>query len=283
MRGRVWTGMLAMLMCAGLAMAGGSAEIRKQVEASTLVTGMIDIEPDGSVSAHVLDHPEKLPEAVSSLIGRASPGWRFEPILVDGKPIRARTRMSVRVVARKLEDGRVAMRIGSAVFGEEIEGEYVRPGKLQAPRYPSGAARAGVTGTVYLVLRIGRSGAVEQVHAEQVNLGAVARNEAEMTRWRDMFVEASVPTAKRWKFGPPTTGPHVNDPFWSVRVPIDYLLPGQKRPEYGQWEAYVPGPRQRIPWHGASEDNASAPDALAAGGVYQVGAGRRLLTPLDGA
>lgn len=140
-----------------------------------------------------------------------------------------------------------------------------------------------MTGTVYLVLRIGRSGRVEEVLAEQVNLGVVARSEAEMARWRDMFVEASVPTAKRWKFAPPTTGPHVNDPFWSVRVPIAYLLPGQKRPEYGQWEAYVPGPRQRIPWDAPSEDNASGPDALAAGGVYQVGAGRRLLTPLDGA
>jgi hypothetical protein len=223
MGAKYWIGMV-LAACAGLAMAGGSAEIRKQVEASTLVTGMIDIEPDGSVSAHVIDHPEKLPEAVANLIGRASPGWRFEPILVDGKPIRARTKMSVRIVARKLEDDRVAMRIGSAVFGQEIEGEYVSSRNLQPPRYPAGAAYAGVAGTVYLVLRIGRNGTVEQVHAEQVNLRVVARNEAEMNRWRDMLAETSVLTAKRWKFGAANHRASCERPLL-VRARANRLLP----------------------------------------------------------
>ncbi|MBF6023042.1 hypothetical protein [Lysobacter niastensis] len=50
-----WMGM-ALWLCAGVALAGGGkAEVRKQTEASVLVTGTVDIETDGHVGGYALD------------------------------------------------------------------------------------------------------------------------------------------------------------------------------------------------------------------------------------
>ena len=69
MGAKVWIGM-ALAACAGLALAGGPREVRKQTEASMLVTGTIVIEPDGHVRSYQVDQPEKLPTAATGLIGQ---------------------------------------------------------------------------------------------------------------------------------------------------------------------------------------------------------------------
>jgi hypothetical protein len=48
---------------------------------------------------------------------------------------------------------------------------------------------------------------------------------------------------------------------------------------YGQWEGYLPGPHARAPWLG--DDDKSGSDALASGDLHMVGAGPKLLTPLQ--
>lgn len=47
------------------------------------------------------------------------------------------------------------------------------PKDMQPPAYPVNAFRGGATGVVYLLLKIGRAGKVEDVVAEQVNLTAL--------------------------------------------------------------------------------------------------------------
>ena len=60
----------------------------------------------------------------------------------------------------------------------------------------------------------------------------------------------------------------------------DYEFAGEK-PRYGQWQAYIPGPYQRHPWHEDDADADRSPDALADGGIYEAGRGLKLLTPLQ--
>ena len=91
---RVWVG-VALLLGAGWALAAGPGAVRKQVESSMLVAGTIDIEKDGSVGGHGLDKPEQLPKGVVAFIGRTVPAWTFEPVVVDGKPVRARVSRSL--------------------------------------------------------------------------------------------------------------------------------------------------------------------------------------------
>jgi len=267
----------------GDAYAGGRDEIRKQAEMSMLLTGTIDIERDGSVAKYELDNAGKLPAIATRMMDRASATWRFDPIVVDGTPVRARTAMSVRLAAtpRENEEG-FDVRISAANFGKLADGEWVTSkGRLLRPKYPDLAAASGVRGTVYVIVRIGRDGKVQDAMAEQVNLGSVDRTEAAMQRWRDSLADASLQAARRWTFLPPTRGEEVDAPFWLARVPVSYLLPGDRTPEAGKWETYIPGPRQSAPWLGGLDTSLGA-DAVAGDGIFPLKGGPRLLTPLNG-
>ncbi len=60
--------------------------------------------------------------------------------------------------------------------------------------------------------------------------------------------------------------------------------PNAEAERYGRWRAFIPGPRQSVPWHEADLVEQAGSDLLPEGGVYMVdGAkrGLRLLTPLQ--
>lgn len=278
-----WWG-LCLLFIAFVAVAGGGRkEALQQAELSLRVTGSVDIEPDGGVSAYVVDQPEKLPGGVRELISKNVPKWRFEPILVDGKAVSARAKMSLHVVAKRIDENRFNAMIDAANFGtgEQVPGEDITVKEMKPPKYPMWAAMKGFKGTVYLVLRIGRQGTVEDLVVEQVNLRTVG-TPREMELGRNHLSRAALEAAKAWTFVPPTKGENAKQESWSVRVPVDYSLDGEDRTQkYGRWQAYIPGPRQRIPWDTDEDDNAFGPDALPDGGIYMVGGGPRLLTPLE--
>lgn len=275
---RQWIGgVLLGLLLSGAVFAGGPGAVRKQIESSLLVKGTIDIGADGRVLGHALERRESLPAGVVGMIDQAVPQWRFEAVELREGTTRARAPMSLRIVAKKLDEDSFTVQIRGAQFGSYAPDETPSSRQMTPPRYPHAAAYAGVGGTVYTVLRIGRDGQVEDAVAEQVNLRVIA-SEAVMMRWRKVLAQAALHAARRWAFNPPTKGEDVDAPYWSVRVPVDFIAPDQKQPLEHEWHAYVPGPRETIPW----EPDASpmGADALVAGGVYPVGRGPRLLTPL---
>lgn len=266
---RKWSAVLVLMLWTSIAMAGvTTADVRKQVEASMLLKGTIDIDAQGQVVEYHLEQTEALTPAVLGIIDRRVRAWRFEPVLVDGKAVRARSPMQLRLVTKK--DGEnYLFRIAGATFGTtDEEGEVpTSKGPLTPPKYPSVAAYSNVGGTVYLVLRVGRDGSVEEAVAEQVNLRSVG-SEREMNEFREMLAEAAIQGARRWNFNYPTRGEDADAPFVSVRVPVDFVITGRLQPEKpGQWQAYVPGPRQGIPWRDWDAAMES-PDTFAAGGVY---------------
>lgn len=278
-----------LLFCGSVTALAGIKAVRQQIEASMLVTGAIIIEPDGAVGKLDIDQRDKLPEAVVGLVEKAAAGWKFEPILVDGVARRGKARMSLRVVANKLPDGDYQVALTGGYFGDEAitpeerqqRADSVRGLKLRAPMFPEEAARMGARGTVYLIVKVERDGAVGDVIAEQVNLEIVG-DERQMQQMRNLLSKAALIAAKKWKFQPPSEGASVAAPFWLVRVPVDYRFADDKTAGYGEWQVYVPGPRTTAPWMQSEQDGAGAPDAMIAGGVYEVGKGRRLLTPLSG-
>ena len=255
--------------------AGSRAEVRKSVEASMLLQGTIDIDREGKVVDYDLKQAQALPDAMRAILDRRVRSWRFEPVLVEGKPVNARSPMRVRLVTQRAGEN-FLLRIGGASFTTE---ESLSDGKLIPPTYPDFAVRAGVGGTVYLLLRVGREGKVVDAIAEQVNLSAVG-TEPEMKRFRHELSRSAISATRRWRFKFPASGEDADEPFMSVRVPVDYVYPGQKQEKPGEWHAYVPGPRERAPWLSPEPDDVSA-DAIAAWGIYPVGKGPRLLTPLE--
>ncbi|HRN61830.1 MAG TPA: protein tonB [Luteimonas sp.] len=296
MRARIL--ILLFVLLAGVVHAAGPRAVREQAEMSMLVTGMVLIDPEGRVTGWQIDQREKLPDYAANLVERSAPMWKFEPVLIDGQPRAMKARMSLRLVAEKQSDGDFRIAIGNGYFGRDALSEKERTAldrdgdsdagqaadslraiAMRPPGYPDTALQMGARGTVYLIVRVGRDGAVEDVAVEQVNLRVVG-NENQMQRIRDMLSKPAAAAARRWTFRVPTVGESADQEYWLARVPVDYKFAGEKY-QYGQWQAYIPGPYQRHPWQDDDADASRGPDALADGGIYEVGKGLKLLTPLQ--
>jgi hypothetical protein len=266
----------------------GPAAVRKQVESSMLVRGEVQIETDGTVSAVTLHREEKLPEGVVTLVRDAALQWRFEPIVVDGAVVKAIAPMSLRVTARKVEDDSYEIALRGVNFQryDSKDPQNVASLDMPPPSYPEQAWRTGASGDVYLLVRVGRDGKVEDAFAEQVNLGFIS-GATEQRRFRDLFARNAVTAAKRWTFRTPTMGETASQPYWNIRVPVSYRLSTGPVPReddgYGRWNSYVAGPRESAPWRDDAQEAHFSPDTLPDGGVYMAdNKGPRLLTPLQG-
>ena len=275
-----WIGWL-WLACVLPVFAQGAGAVRKQAELSMLIKGEITVDHNGRVDAYTLKDPEELPPGVVAFVGNSIDTWAFEPQKLNGQPVVVRNRMRILVVARPQEEGGYQIRLQSVSFSplSTKEGYELVSQTMAPPRYPVNAARSGVGGSVYLVLRVGRDGKVQDAVVEQVNLRAVA-SEGVMDRVRRMFAVASLSAGRGWTFTPPTQGDEASLDYWSVRTPIDFYM-GHDEPKYGQWRAYIPGPRQSVPWVDSDLLRIS-PEALAEGSTDMLSkSGLRLLTPLS--
>lgn len=284
---------VVLLLVASMALAATSREMRKQVQASMLVTGRVIIETDGRVAEWTIDQRERLPEGVARLVDQTVPGWRFDPVVVDGQAVRGDARMSLRVFARRADNdsGNYLISIEDGYFGldalswEErrekgVEARFVRSARMDPPRYPPQALERHASGTVYLVVQVGPEGKVLDVVVEQVNLRTLG-SKAALENMRKMLARPALEAARDWTFLPPA--PTGEDPGpWTVRVPVDFRLDGARPAGYGQWDAYVPGPRHPVPWRRPQDDAGASPDTMVAGEVYQDGAALTLRSPVGG-
>lgn len=270
-------------------------DLGKNFEASMVVTGTITVNPDGSVASYTLDQPDKLPPAATKIASATLPKWKFQPVLEDGKPVSAKSLMSLRIVAHPIDEQHASVRISGAEFGREVaqdqdkqsfecaNGACLIARKRRPPSYPVDAIRNGVSGTVYVVQEVNRDGHVERQDVRQTNL----RNRgsaADVRHWSQMFDDASLAVARDWTYQIPTSGEEAKRDHWVVLVPVNFMI-GDYEYAYGQWEPYIPGPVQDIPWARDDEHIASSggSDAIPANGNAFVADSRFvLLTPLDG-
>lgn len=274
-------------LLAGDASAQTTRAVRATTELSMTLTGQIDVTAEGAVSNLVLDQKSTVSPAVAAFVERTIRPWRFEPTLVDGKVVAARAPLRVRLRGTSTGNGDYEVSMTNVDFSEydPKATDSVTAKRLTPPRYPDEAIRIGGQGDVVLVIKVARDGTVADVVAEQVNM-TVAGPERTMAKLRDVLAKASINTARKWTFIPPTSGEDVAREFWSVRVPVSYAFSDDHNAAVernGRWRAFIPGPRQRAPWV-TRDDAESGSDLLPEGGVYMVdGAkrGLRLLTPLE--
>ncbi|MEG0184853.1 MAG: energy transducer TonB [Stenotrophomonas sp.] len=267
------------------AQAQTARQVRQQTEASMTLSGVIDIGRDGGVEGFQLDHREKVSPDVASLVDETVKGWRFEPVMVEGRPVPTRTAVRLRLLADNMTGSTMQIRVADANFGrirdeKNLTSDDITAVKMRPPVYPDKAASIRGQGVVLLLVKVGRDGKVADVVAERTNLTAVG-SERTMQMLRDVLAKASVKTARDWTFSPPTTGADKDREFWTVRVPVHYAF-DRREDRYGRWSAYIPGPRQQAPWKTREDAKAAGTDLLPEGGVYMVGReeGPRLLTPL---
>jgi len=281
---RLLLGLLCLCLSSAV-LAYGPNAVRKRVEASLLVSGSIVVATDGSVSDCAIDQPDKLPPGVIDLVKKTSVSWKFEPVLIDGRPSIAKATMNLRVVAKKQDGEAYAISIRSAHFGEDDRPKALSNKKrFVFPKYPIDAIRNRVAGTVYLALLINAQGQVADVEAEQVNLNVVL-SDAGMDHWRRILADAAREAAKQWTFNTPTSGPYAHADHWVVRAPVNFSLDDVAHPAsngYGKWDVYIPGPMQSVPWLDQKRNAPLGVDALPAGELAQVGDELHLISPLAG-
>jgi len=258
------------------------ASMQERAEASMLVTGSIDIAPDGTLSSMAIDHRQELPAEVASLIDRASAKWRF-PADPSGDADTRHVAMTLRIVARTEPDGAYRSRIRGATFGDRKLDGQIRYKSRVSPRYPLFAYQNRISGDVYLLLRVDASGKVTDVAAEQVNLDTVT--EASMqAQIRKLFAEVCVNVAKYWTFDVTGAG-NLADGAWLVRVPVHFgMVQDRATQNYGKWLVYVPGPHEPVRWLGKYNypQPASNTDALPGGSLQPVQNQLAVIGPLDG-
>lgn len=275
-------------LLAGEASAQTARAVRATAEMSMVLSGHIEITPEGEVSSLVLDQKSALTPSIASFVEGTIGGWRFEPTLRDGKAVAARAPMRVRLRGTQMADGGYQVSMTSVDFCEydPKATDSVTRKQMAPPRYPEDAYRNGAQGEVLLMVKVARDGTVADVIAEQVNMAVVGPERA-MAKMRDILAKASISSARSWTFNPPTTGESSTHDSWTVRIPVSFALgndrnAGQER--YGRWRAFIPGPRQAAPWRERRSIEQAGSDLLPEGGVYMVdGAKRgvRLLTPLE--
>lgn len=279
---------LAMLAITFAAGAIDKQKLIEKAEMSMLVSGSIEMRSDGSVERYSLDHPEKLPQAVTQLVGMQVPQWRFEPVLVDGQPTAAQTNMSLRIVAKPVDEQNFSVRIQSVSFsgGSQDSGNRISIAKRTslAPMVRALVSADTDAADLYLALKIGRNGRVLDAVVEQVNLYALG-SESQMTIVRKILGKSAADTVRQWTFSVPAREPE-DEPYWSGTLPISFRLSGNGSSPpadmqgHEEWRMYIPGPCTPIPWRISGKDGRCASDAAPEGVLTLDNSGPKLLTPL---
>ena len=200
--------------------------------------GTLTIEPDGRVSDVTL--PKALDAALVEAFAGAIRGWRFEPIVIDGKAVRALGHMELRLAVEFQEKRLVGASIDRVVFTDPPAAAVPVPAdasvfSLRPPRYPEGLAIRGVGGEVMLMVETDGEGRVERAAPVSGLLYASVerRDESEAASAFKELARASVRAASTWRiagcvatqctvpvrFFPPGLPPEA---FWrpAHRVPV---------------------------------------------------------------
>lgn len=256
---------------------GSVRAVRATVESALRVTGTIEVDAAGTVVAWSLDLPEKLPPEVVTMAAANVPKWTFEPVTLPEGTAASRMRMSMLFVAREMPDGshRIALRHPSF---NPLDGPWFTVAKRGRRVYPPGAGKYNVTGTAFIALRIDRNGKVVDAMVEQVNLNVVDR-ERTMEVWRKLLGEAAVRAALTTELNAPEVLFPPGVDALVARMMFVFATEDAPAPAYGEWSAYVPGPRAEIPWLGAGDLAATAPDALPPDVTQVAGVGIRRMRP----
>src|SRR2546427_30514 len=188
-------------LLAGDASAQTTRAVRATAEMSMVLSGQIEVTPEGAVSSLVLDQKSMLSPSIASFVEGTIGGWRFEPTLRDGKAVAARAPLRVRLRGKAMADGGYEVSMTSVNFSEydEKATDSVTQGRMTPPRYPEEVYRSGGQGEVLLVVRIARDGTVADVVAEQVNMTVVGR-ERTLAKMREILARAAVSSARKWTF-----------------------------------------------------------------------------------
>ena len=211
--------------------------------------GTIEIGPDGLVRNFQLNN--RLTRKVAEMVERDVRTWQFQPVLVDGTAVAAKTgvRLTLTAIPQAGASDRYVIRIANVIFGAPNPLAH-----MKAPHYPESAVHAHVGARVLLNLRLDENGKVAEVMPFQTSLDVRTSSENEAERWRKVFEQASIRAVRDWQFELTETinGKPIGT---KVLLPLSFFLchePCRSADSDGTWKAYIPGPEHPAPWSGTA-------------------------------
>jgi len=222
---------------------------------TTRVDSEIAIDPSGALIDYRSETP--LPDDVRISLERQVRTWRFEPVLVEGKPVKAKTRMRITLASRQLGDERYAVTVDNVTFPSNGSGVLpdappsavtVSSRKIVAPAYPQGLARAGVGGVVLLYLRLSPDGRVLDAAPVQTSLLNVYGNDRSLAQGVSALEQATARAARSWQFNVQVHTDHPSARDLTVSMPVEFQAPGAHETRPGQWRTEVRGARREAAW-----------------------------------
>jgi hypothetical protein len=281
-------------------------------QGESVLTLRVDGDLSIDATGRVLDYRirTRLDPQMAKLVAKAVPAWRFEPVLVNGKGIPAKSSMRITLAATEVKGG-YEVRVDNIVFRPDTLEEYeasraamqaeserqaadpaaasvekprqfvgITARKLTPPGYPSGLMKSGVEGVVLLILRLNPDGSVADVFASQSSLLNVKGKPELLDRARTMLEKNAAATAAKWTFGVEAKNmATLSASDLTVRVPVEYVLSSSgARNETldGTWRHEFRGPNFPVPWLLAGEDQVIGVSDLDSGQVMAGNATFRL-------
>ena len=260
---------------------------------ATRVDSMIEIGPEGRIVRY--EPVTELKEPLATRLRTLADSFRFEPVQVDGRPVIARTRMRMHLVAEPAGDGQLKVSVEHVGFpdGEAPASDapiaadsYVHGVARRTPiSYPDAALRAGVSGRVLVALRLAPDGSVADAAVRESALFSVTGRERVLGPALAVLERGATEAVRRWRFDvrvPEGAVPSAENLTGLINV--EYLLDDHPRPRPGIWLHETRSAERAPPWLDPMlaerlPDMADVGD----GGHFGAAAPRiRLLTPAKG-
>ena len=252
---RIWL-LLCLLLAPLSALAGKEIKVDNSVM-TMRIDGEIAIDTAGKVLDYKITTPST-PE-MQQILDKSVRRWTFQPVVLEGKPVAAKSRMRITLAAREARNG-YAVSVDNVTFRGDPGGEAapsategvpvsIATGVMRPPLYPKNLARGGVEAAVLLYLKLSLDGSVEQAIAVQSSLFDVRGSANIVAQARKQFEDSALSAARRWKFAVTarSTTPTASD--LTVSVPVQYTMVNHaNRDETGSWRVELRSEKNIVPW-----------------------------------
>ena len=247
----------------------GAVQVADSELAITMrVDGELTFDTQGNVISHKVTTPD-LKQGIIDLADKEMAQMKFKPVVIDGRPVNARTFVRMTLVARGLDEGKYEVSIEKSLFFDgsfgadgipnrkprtEADRQYARDNwtvakRKRMPGYPMGLMRAGVDGAVAIRLLMRPDGTVENAFVTQSALFNIKGRDKTLDKARGLFERMALDAIRTWTFNPPEKSGAVDDPEWrSGDIMVQFTVRDDAMNKPGVWRLEQRGVRKVAEW-----------------------------------
>lgn len=220
---------------------------------ATRVDGWIEVGPDGRVAGY--EAITTLGEPLASRLRSMVEAFRFEPVLVDGRPVLARARMRLALVASELPDRSLRVAVENVTFpdpdGTErpADAPVLTVARRTAVRYPEAVAGTGLCARVLVAVQANPDGSLREVGVRQSALLHARGSERQVQDALAHFENAALQGISRWQLAVanPEKRALTADVLTGL-VAVEFQVDGGPEPRPGTWAWETRSARRDAVW-----------------------------------